>query len=1573
MEDDQTFDFSEQTVDHRPDEEIQKAAQKYDYAWGEGSPGPDYIATSIRTGQEGMLRDGLRVQKTIQLQQQRLNILGEYMKAKGGEPATPEETDFFLGLSEEMIVNPETIFETEYGHKLIQQLGPNGEESPIQEGLDQEPDGTELVMDIAGDVIAKSEITRKLYTEAQGELGQMSGFGQFVDFALPAFVPFYSWVDTMNALEGSPGGTVLQGANLQEQAMYAWTLPPDEFHRQVSAALAEMGSVNDKLTFLSALQGMSQNQEMLFNMFSIADVAFTAGPIVKGVGKRVLGAGLGSGVKRNAASIAAAASNPDATISTVLSASGRTTEAAVLDAISIAAAKAKNVGAGAGTKNSPFIKELETGLMTIGNPKAVLTGGSRLSTGSLAKIQQFLSSSSSKLMSVFDQVGSVVRMNPAEVQAAIIEEVGKFQRIYPRAGSQILNQRHMPAELSRANVDSLQIDLGKNSKSGPFIEPFKDQTTANFTAQRAWNLPKGSYTVEPAGSGFVVRIEHPLTETGAARDVVVATDNKPSTSWFDGILGWIRTPNEYLNASQTAERQQVVHGQTKITKLAKEVSEGLRGTTKNLRRMLDVQYKTPYTAPNGRVYRGTFSQTIADFERTYSAMFGRFPTEKEVKAYFTTKMFHEFVWYAKNLQIFRDFSRQGIQQVQIHLPHGRTVEPFYGKIIPELPDPSVGTAYTVLVIEPSGSKMVVHGAHQTKITAALRAGWNTAASNGQVKIIQVADSSENLMRNQLRNITQVSGSLDEPINFIVTKTAGQEPIKGRIIPFTPMQNSYQYRGSVSQSILSNIGTTGRRVYKGDRTIFSFKTEAEAQKYAGLVEEARKLYVAKDPAFDNFIRTNLAFETVAGWKNIFKTKQIDPGVPVTWTLPEELTTSIEASRRTGMDWKGIVNPIDSDHNLMRGVNPYLREEMNANPFRTMTVREPTKSNPLIHVDELETIDPLEALNRDVEMVMRSRMGEDYKIMSAEYFIKEFADVLKDTTPAMRRNPLAALYHGEFVKPTGQNLLRLQAAKNYRAAVMHLLGTPTATSNHIGHIQNKLLDSLYNKVGQKGSEFVEPYLMAEMTDPFKYFRAMAFHWKLGLFNIPQLFLQAQTMAVAAAIAGPKMAMKGIPASFLYRRLGLNSHPNIVAHMDSMATKFGWKPGEFKESWEALDRSGMFDVGAEVSWRDDANPRMFVSGRQKFLDWGSTFFSEGNRITRLTGYAIAYREWREANPHALFNRNAQHEVLKRADLLTVSQTRASVARLQQGITSMPLYFAGYQLRMMDLMLGKRLTWAEKARVFGVNSVLYGIPIATGSATGIPIYNYIREMLLQNGIETKDDLVVKALVDGFVATAFTAITGKENNAPERFGAPGLRIVEDMFQKDATWSEILLGAPFSVLQETIDKAYPLVTGLTAPLRGDKFDLLQSDFIDAGKSISSWNNTTKAWAMFQMNQILDKNGAYQTDADGWDAVMLALFGVTPMEVGDIYRKFDVMAGSRDAKREIEPHILRLYEDFFRNHDDYEYSQKLFRRINVYVRLGGFSLDEQVELWKKVTKSAGPKIDEVNMDFFKFLNTPEAPY
>jgi hypothetical protein len=261
----------------------------------------------------------------------------------------------------------------------------------------------------------------------------------------------------------------------------------------------------------------------------------------------------------------------------------------------------------------------------------------------------------------------------------------------------------------------------------------------------------------------------------------------------------------------------------------------------------------------------------------------------------------------------------------------------------------------------------------------------------------------------------------------------------------------------------------------------------------------------------------------------------------------------------------------------------------------------------------------------------------------------------------------------------------------------------------------------------------------------------------------FAGVQTGSKAGAIAG---AMRG---------LVLNE--NMLPSLATMISKAGlMKREHFLEAFQAFQRSGMWNVGKEISVREGVvAPNVLQTKAGAFLkEKTAMFFNEGERFNRGTAFFSAYINWRDANPTAIFNDKVVRQLVTQANQYAGSMSQANKASWEKGVFSIPAQYLAFKARIMDQMIfggNGELTLGQRTKLFTIYSALWGVPVAAGSALPFwPWHKELREDLLKKGINVSDGAMTSLVAEGLPGLLRNSMDlGTPMNWGEGFGPGGL------------------------------------------------------------------------------------------------------------------------------------------------------------------------------------------------------------
>jgi len=613
------------------------------------------------------------------------------------------------------------------------------------------------------------------------------------------------------------------------------------------------------------------------------------------------------------------------------------------------------------------------------------------------------------------------------------------------------------------------------------------------------------------------------------------------------------------------------------------------------------------------------------------------------------------------------------------------------------------------------------------------------------------------------------------------------------------------------------------------------------------------------------------------------------------------------------------------------------------------------------------------------IARSNFMDDYKTMAVEHWLqqaKRWLDV--KNINEIYHSPYYYYNEGKFLPNTPADI-RLQLEAN-RYHTQQLTGQPSLGDMWIHSVAQKLADSSFENFGPRGMALTPTWLLPKLKDPFGFARSIAFNVKLGLFNIPQFIVQAGNYSNIYGIAGAKYASSGTLAAQLHFWSTVNSHPNIIKHLDDLASKFhipgasNWRPGELTEAMTEANRTGFFNVGGEFASLDNPMSTKIVTTNigSKILDWGAAPFKAGERNARYGAWYTAFKEFRDANPIGRITNEDRAAILQRADLLNVNMSRASSSAIHKGIWSIPTQFYTYQIRLMELMFGNRLTGAERARMFATNAVLYGLPMATGM-TGLPIADYIRRKALENGYTVGDDFVTSTLMEGVPSAIGAVITGKGDpkagtfyDVGSRFGTKGLEFLGSAQQMDKGWLDVMGGPAYAIAKDFYAATDGMRYAMLALARRDSdvFPMVVEDGVDALKEITIVNSAWRVYAATQFGRWVSKKDAYLSDTSGAQAAFAAAFGVKDVAIDDINLKQKSLKVQADYEKGVEDQFRQEFRrGVLAQKDNPEQAKRFFSRAQWMLELGGYREDRINSLVSKAISDNQSIMDKTDWDFY----------
>jgi len=1540
-----SLDTPTNSVDILSPSVIEKRAFRATYGMPAAQKSYDQVYQDIAAGRENALRTEMANELAFQKQLRSQRIINEVAR-KTGTGLTPQDVQTINNQIEaaNRPPDPNNVIEEEYAKKHMSQLDTVSfmHDSVLTEARKQAPQLTEDQL-VAGNVVKAKQEDIIRHLENMEAAKQSQGYTSWaLDNAL-IFSQVYQEARLRGQVKGSgilEGGFL--GSNLEAQSIRLLSLPYSEMKVELARIVGEL-KTNPTLaiSFLNAMLGQSRSEEFLQNIFTplMATGLVTGAKIAKGVKasrevSKQLDNALKSVLKDETAPTKAAIQESvgDTKEAAITAATGRIERQMkgvsdpVVDTkesmVALFSSEAKAIGANPGSFSKDFVNRLEEAYM--------------------APIRGF-ANKLSEIMKV-ERIPGVLKIEEAlrRVEREIIDEHPGMKN----------NQIAVSTPYKDDFADVYYVDVHFGQQGGKLW---------NFKDAKQFNNDHGlNGTLEQKGLRWTVKVTQPFKETGdAVRDFLIHTnENKTPKSMLNAFAGSLRTPEETMSLAQRRNRKIATYTQSKVfeslQEMAKEVDKlkGFRLPFTSNKKKWDQwehaidEIRTSYRDP--RTGEVSLPRSVGVFADEFNRIRGRLPDEQEVKAYFTYKRAREVEQALNTRQQFKDWSREGAQTWTIStvLNPNSTSSPFVRKSIQAtklVQWPKDGDS--MLVVGKNFTDEVVKDSSRYRSTKAGKQAIEDVAS-GKLTLLKVVNPDDY----PLEGFGRTGGSR---VRYILTPRAESRPMSWSDIKVKQFADT-DFDHYVKQAHMRLDDVTGSWWYRGDRTVAAFNIRAKGKDVANKLNEVRKHI--KNGDFDAARAANplpLDFEEVHGW---FKPGLTTEGL----TIPSKL--SLEDEIR-------LVPRLTRLHDLDRGLN-----EKYGKAFRDGTKEAyggPIDNTPLYKSEPTRFVSPITLINRGLKRAVESQFMNDYKIFSAEHWVEEAAKYLDVDPKTLRESPMYYFYNPvwkEGADPV-HDLATINNLKTVRFQVQQFLGVQDQTQTFLHSMAQKMTDWIYDK-GFTRTALAPSHILPKLRDPFGFIRAVTFHDKIGLWAIPQLFVQTQTFSAIFGIAGAKYASTGTKAVMLDLYARVNRNPEILDHLDKLATKglipgaAKFKPGEFKEAWLALERTGFGNVGGEYIMRDSPQFYDVFSNKGKtFLDAATFFFKEGERFVRKGAWYTAYLEHRAKNPTGRLTDVDIADILNRADDLSLNMSRASASELHRGIFSIPTQFYSYALRMAELFWGKRLTKIEKGRLLAVNAALYGVPSAIG-VTGFPVADYWQQKARENGYIMGENWYKTAFMEGGISTMLSTLTGNDYNASERYSNQGFEFLREALRSDQAVLSVVTGASGSTLYNTFLAMDPFFKAIASMTKQEgSFKLKPAHFLDIFKEISSVNNTWKLYMALNTGKWLTKNEGQISDVTASNALFMYLSGLSPQDSVELHLQHSTR---KDEKAMTDWGFKQAIKEFRRGLNSYDNPQAaddFFKNAIAYLESVGYPIEDYDKFYSIAMRDYETLPDKMNWDYF----------
>lgn len=476
-------------------------------------------------------------------------------------------------------------------------------------------------------------------------------------------------------------------------------------------------------------------------------------------------------------------------------------------------------------------------------------------------------------------------------------------------------------------------------------------------------------------------------------------------------------------------------------------------------------------------------------------------------------------------------------------------------------------------------------------------------------------------------------------------------------------------------------------------------------------------------------------------------------------------------------------------------------------------------------------------------------------------------------------------------------------------------------------------------------------------------IAFQSAFGFFQPAQFFVQGWHSMVIGAVTKDPFATV---APFIFRPMMHKMHdPAVLDVAVKRAAKF-WKMPEadirelleyYRTSGRTVVEGDAIEAGTGVGWGisgwgGESYKYSALKGAMyntsKYggmgLDIGLLPFKTGERLSRMTGIAAAFREFKVKRPGvSALSDEGRAFITRREQDLTLNMTNSSRAMAQSGIWKVPTQWMSYPLRAMEaVFVGKGLTKGERARLFGAMAPIFGL-----SGFGL---EFAADQIAETfGIESPS--LYLALRDGALDGLGYALMGEDAPAVGKRLAPAQAIME-VYKKITEESTLsaALGPAGEITGGVLDAAFDSVMSGFYGLQSGDWAPLTEDVMRMLRQPSGIDSKAKAFGILSTGVLQTKTGRVYGDGWGINAAIVSGLGFTPVGAQEeLYRNNQQYLSDKEYRklaRDIDKRAEIAFE--YMRGDDMETGLQLLRKLMHEIDYSGMSPSQRMQLKKSIS-------------------------
>lgn len=1433
--------------------------------------------------------------------------------------------------------NPTSVVEQGYGRSWIASLydaGINLGDTDLHDAMRNAPDYIRNLANISEEAITKAEMVNTSLENIQDANQRQSTMGRAWNFLKGNF-PFYSEIK----LRGNAPGTGLLtggflGGNLQAQAAAYAAMPMAQFAQSYPQVIKYLMDSDPELAeqFAQAVHGLSTQKESLDNFFSASQFVPLGGGAAAVEGRVAKTA---EEIMKD--SVTAAFKHSDRDPGWVDWHAFQMGESqspyALSQSVEVKAAASEAAGDIKSAAMERVAAEIPEDMKGDQHPiMRAIQGLQRwmrmdqtaldANQGSLAReqVQRIQDQFGGSIENLIDTVTNTMRTMRVNLQTASRITISAIQddlkRRFPGWSNRVLDVTD-PIYEPVSNTWFMGMNLGDQDG-----QLFAKETQARIAMNM---LDAKDAEVRRQGAGYFIRVyKHLAEDTDPMRDLLVASDKDRSPGgWVNALIGGFRSAEDTMAETHTTARRGATYPMANfremIAKDAKYISDLSQGNLrvnaagdainplsmkfrawgrslsnregwKEWKRALDATRDLP--DPDDPTKKGVTFKTVGDWEQHFFSTVKRMPTYQETEAYFAKNRLDLFDHTLRNMAMYTNKASHGAESIKLFGISDKGLvrsEAFDAVPLKEIP---TGGNFGFLYQAGDGLDFEI------KKNWGELSPFHTGDDNlqdlvkqGRIKAYRVWAPEHN----PLKGFGNVQG--DERITYVLAKHVESSQLSWDQVPRRGGGHfDYDYNHYIKQAKLRRWG--GEVWYEGDNTIMPIQVRRMGQDIVQKMNTARVLLMHGDEdAAKRYVENNLPmkWQDFRGW---FKSGTSEPPMldleePIQ-LVPKDTSIINYDSGLAKRFKQGSFRNGTREGSLNQQFAVNYTGERDARGLYTFNDIG-TRNNPIYQVADAEKIDPIVSMNRALNNIVHTTFMNDYKKYAVHHWLQEIYKANwmdPDVAKEIRSAPFYWFQNPEKVFSKGVPIdFKNNMMSNYQK-IQYFIGQPSKFDQYLHALEQHLMDVTYDALGPKSAS-VPIWLIGKVKDPVQFMRKMAYHAYLGLFNPAQWLVQNQTWTNIYAIS-PKSAPLGSVGVMLHKWAKYNRDPAILSALDKKAQAMGWRPGEWLEAMQTLDKTGFEHVEGEHAYLDTPMDYQFIGGDMRnFLDMGQFFFKNGVKNVRQGAWYTAFREYRNLHPTGKLNETDIQNILNTADRYHANMSRASVSNIQHGLMSVPLQFLTYQMRLAELFMGKRLgdtvqeRMMARGRLLGVYSAMYGVPLSVG-LTGLPLGDNFRKAALDNGYVVGDKWYTTAFNEGLPSMFMGMATGNYYDIGDRFGAKGFDFLKNfaqVFNSDQSAQEAM-GAAFNLAVPTMSAFGHL---LWAHLNQSGYEPTISDWVDIAKEVTSARQAWKFYTAARFGEWLTKNEQIAKDNVSLsNAAWMSLTGLQPQAESDTFLKGQII-------------------------------------------------------------------------------------